>query len=199
MEIKKRIKAINFLQLFLDLLIVFIGVTLAFIFTNYQQNKLLKEDTQQMISLLEVGLVQYEQLFGGFVQYHENYNEQFRESLDSGVIPDYSDVTYPAPQYPIDVIRYILTNESYELVDPEFYVKLTQFSTALQQLMYTEEKLVQTAEKFEELSWQNGSQEKLRESQFEIAARYLRYLEIRKNRSLELRDQAIELIKLISL
>jgi len=196
---KTKLKSVNYLQLFLDLLIVFVGVTLAFVFTNYQENKKLEQDTRQMISLLKVGLVEYEQLFEGFVIYHENYNANFKEQLEEGMIPDFGDVTYPAPQYPIDVISYILTNESYELVDPEFYVKLTQFSTAFQQLMYTEEKLVQKAEKFEELSWQNVSQEKLREGQFEIGNRYLRYLEIRKNRSLELRDKAKELIRLINL
>ena len=193
----ERLKKINFIQLFLDLVIVFIGVTLAFVFTNYQESQRLRDDTRQMVSLLEVGLIEYEQLFEGFVTYHESYNAKFREEIRKGAIPDFGDVTYPAPQYPIDVITFILTNESYELVDPEFYVQLTHFSTTLQQLMYTEEKLVRTAEKFEELRWENIPETKLKQGQVEVAKRYLKYLEIRKNRSAELKKLASSIIKLI--
>ena len=74
-------KSINYPQLLFDLIIVTIGVYVAVVFSEKKaENEKLKQG-ERMIQLLEVGITHYAVTFVGFVQYHEQYNAEFRESL----------------------------------------------------------------------------------------------------------------------
>lgn len=130
------------------------------------------------------------------MKYHKSNNSRFYNELKAGGVPDFSDTYYPAPQYPIDVIRHILTRESYQVFTIDFYVPLTAFSNAMERLMYIEEKLVKIAEQYEPLPDKtHPDYERIFLIQRQNAIRYYNYLEKRQNTCEELVTKADGLIK----
>lgn len=179
-RIKKLSRKINYIQLSLDLIIVFIGVTLAFVFTNYSDQQKEEKETQRIVGLLKVGIDRYQGLFEGFIQRHDIYNEEFRERLNNGFIKNYQGITYPSPQYPTDVITQLLSDQ--RNLDTNTYVLLVSFSNGIKRLIYTEEKLVETSEKYLQLPEDRSTVSPIYYIEQEKWARqYLRYLDIRKN------------------
>lgn len=194
---KKLLKRVNVVQLFLDLVIVFIGVSLAFLFTNYQEEKREEKQTEQILSLLYIGLERYEQLFEGHVLYHEKYNVEFSDRLNNDDIPNIEGITYSSPAYPIDAIT-LLTDKGYEMLGSTIYVNLTAFSNAIRRLMYVDQKLVSISEKSMEMNRSDFSVPM--EYQLELkkwARKYLQYLEIRKNTLKELLNKSHNLRALL--
>jgi len=183
---KKRIKELNYIQLILDLIIVFIGVTLAFLFTHYQEQEKLKRETTNLLTLFELNLNDYEELFGGFTIYLEKYNEQFETQLKKGIIANYEGVTFPSPQYPIEAID-LINNQGYEVLEPGIYIKLSAFSNAIRRMIYTEQKLVEISEKYIQLpDTKNDISPVYYIEQKKWAKLYLRYSKIRKSTAHEL-------------
>ena len=168
--------------------IVFLGVYLAFLLSNYQENRKIERESARVVTLMQVGLDHYEGLFEGFALRHETENAAFRDELNNGRIPAFWDQSFfPAPQYPIDVINFVLTKESYKVFAIEVYLPLTRFSNAMQRVMYVEEKLVRLGERYEPLPDQRDPEyERIAKQQRILAEQYWRYLEIRKSISKEI-------------
>ena len=179
-RIKSGFKGFGFMGFFVDLIVVFIGVYLAFIFAEYQQDLQKQKETKKIISLLQIGVSRLEGSFSGAVGYHEQYAENFTTSLETGEIPHYGFQTYVAPQYPIDVIKYISTSESYELFDLDLYVLLTEYSGAVQRIMYVEKRIVELADKYQPLPAETDPQyQQMYRQQLHNAKRYLQYMNMR--------------------
>ena len=188
LRMKERFASINFTSLFFEMLIVFVGVYLAFLLSGYQETKKVEREGARVVALLQVGLEYYEKLFEGFALRHENVNAAFRSQLENNEIPEYwQGGFYAAPQYPIDVINFVLTKESYKVFALDVYLPLTSFANAMQRVMYVEEKLVSIAEQYEPLpAKSNPEYDRVFAQQRVLAARYLRYLDMRKSISEEL-------------
>ena len=187
-RIKQKFSSLSFTSLFVEMVIVFMGVYLAFLLSNYQENRKVERESARVVALMQVGLDHYEGLFEGFAQLHETENAAFRDELNNGRIPEFWNRSYfPAPQYPIDVINFVLTKESYKVFAIDVYLPLTRFSNAMQRVMYVEEKLVTLGERYEPLPDQNDPQyERVAKQQRILAEKYWRYLEIRKAISKEI-------------
>lgn len=196
---KKGLSSINYLQLLFDLIIVFIGVYAAFTFSSMKEDRKKQEDGQRVVELLDVGMVRYEALFNGFSQYHAGFNSEFKAKLDKGEIPEHWDYYYPYPQYPVDVINYVLTNESYQLFNLDFYLPLTGFANEVQKLMNIEQKIVETSEKYEPLPPKAHQDYQIIFNKQRVnALRFYEYLEMRRNTSARLSNQAKNIRSLIS-
>lgn len=197
-KLSSSFRTINPTQLVLELIIVFLGVYLAFLLSSYRVESKISQDRDKVIELLELGIDRYHELFEQFVLGHQNRNQAFKESLERNEIPDFSLVTFPAPQYPIDAITFIVTDKSYDLFQVGLYVPLTAYLNAFERLMYIEEKLVQLSESYQPLPPESHPDySHLRSAQLLDAKRYLRYLELRKNTCEELVSQSKELKSLI--
>tara|TARA_B100001250_G_C19595264_1_gene698147 strand:- start:63 stop:680 length:618 start_codon:yes stop_codon:yes gene_type:complete len=184
-------KSINFLQLLFDLIIVTIGVYIAVIFSENKAQRDKMQQGERMIELLEVGISHYDKLFSGFVLYHEDFNRNFKNKLDSNIIIDFSDVVYTAPQYPIDVLQYLLTNESYEVFTADLYIPLTRFANNIEQIMYVEEKMVECAGRYQQIpNKTHPDYEIIVAQQIQNAKRYHQYLELRASKSRNLAELA---------
>ncbi|WP_299443695.1 hypothetical protein [uncultured Aquimarina sp.] len=186
---KEAFKKINHLQLILDLIIVFIGVSLAFLFTNYREQKMEEKEMTQVLSLMHIGLETYDELFEGFISYHTKFNTDFRNTLNNDQIPKIEGVTFLSPAYPINAIS-LLTDQGYEVLNPEIYVALTGFYNGIKRLMYIEQKLVNISEK--SMSLIKSNFQSIKDYQFEQkkwAKQYLIYLERRKHTLQELQSK----------
>ncbi len=182
--------------LLLELVIVFVGVYLAFVLTEYQEDRQRERRTERIVQVLDLGLQRYEQVFGAMVQYHDRENAALRELLEAGGLPDFGDVYYPAPQYPMDVIDYIVTEEAFRVFDVDYYVGLIGFTNAVQRLMYIEEKLVGVAARYQPLPpADDPDHARVAREQRQLAQRYLGYMERRRNTAEELRTLSAGLLK----
>lgn len=181
-KVKSDLKSINYTGLFFELVIVFIGVYLAFILANYQAERQFEKERTRVIAILKVGVERYQKAFADFAAYHENYNKEFRKQMDDGFIPYFGDVYYPAPQYPIDMINYLLTKESFKVFELEIYLPLTEYATNIKRIMYVEEKLVELSHEYQQLQSPISKNDPVLVAEMKHKAqRFLSYLEIRKN------------------
>ena len=175
----------------LELAIVFLGVYLAFLFSGYKEQQQTDAELQRVLSLMQVGFARYETLFEGFAQRHSVQNPEFKAQLDNNEIPAFFDTYYAAPQYPVEVINFVLTREGYDVFSLDFYVPLTTYAHTIQRLMYVEEKLVQLGERYRVLPARDAPDyEQVFNEQYILAQQYLRYLEMRRSISADLSTQA---------
>ncbi len=151
------IRRLDLVAIAVELLIVFIGVYLAFLLAQFDQGRRTDDRRDRVLDLLREGVVYYEDLFAGFVLYHNTHNASFREDLENGLIQDYSEQSYVAPQYPIEVVNYLITSESFDVFDVELYLPLTNYANALERIMYVEEKLTRLAEGYNPAAAASGS------------------------------------------
>jgi len=193
--LRGRLGGVTPAQVLLELAIVFVGVYLAFVFTEYQQDRERQRDADRVLALLEVGLERFEGIFERIAQYHERENPPFRAALAEGRIPDFGDQYYPAPQYPLDVIKFVTTRESFEVFPLQFYVSLTTFAATMQRLMYVEEALARASERWVALPPPEAPRfERVFAEQSQNARRYAEYLDKRGAIAAELAAQATELL-----
>jgi hypothetical protein len=182
-----------------ELLIVFVGVYSAFLLDDWQTARELRRERDRITALLQLGIERYQKLFEGFVLRHETVNADFRAALESGSVPDFGDTFYPAPQYPIEMIRHVLTRESYDVFSIDAYVPLTTFVNSLERLMDVEAKLVALSSQWDPLPPANHpDRDWLRARAVHRAKRYLTYLDIRMRISADLQKQATELRQLLA-
>lgn len=186
---RQYLSTINPLGLFAELVIVFLGVYLAFLFSAHQEERKIEADKEKIVELLEFGLERYHELFSGFATRHENLNPQILATLQNGEVPDFGGEYFVAPQYPIDAIKFLLTDESYDLFENGLYVPLIEYVNRINRLMYVEEKLVELSEVYEPLpATTHPSYEHLHAKQMHKGWRYYRYMELRKEISSNLAD-----------
>ena len=176
-----------------ELLIVFVGVYAAFLLDDYRQQRVSRADHERVAALLRVGVARLGEVFANIESYHADYNASFRERLEAGEVPDFGRTHYPAPQYPIDVIGYVLNRQTYGQFALEDYVPLTEFASAVQRLMYVEEKLVQLAERYvPEAALADDDVRRRAQLRYD-AERFLVYLDMRQRTAGDLARRAREI------
>ncbi|WP_395373301.1 hypothetical protein [Marinicella sp. W31] len=195
-RMKSGFKGFSLMSFLVDLIVVFIGVYLAFIFAEYQQDQQRHKETQKVIGLLQIGVSRLESSFNGAVGFHERFDENFSAQLEAEVIPHFGFQTYVAPQYPIDQIKYIITSESYDVFDLDLYVWLTEYSNAIQRIMYVEEKIVQMSDRYQPLPPESDpAYARIYGQQMYLAKRYLQYMNMRGEISGQLANMSVALNK----
>lgn len=182
------VRQLNPVAIGLELVIVFVGVYLAFVLAEYREERRLDDRRDRVIALLQDGASQFEGLFTGFAQFHEGHNAEVRAVLERGEVPDFGDQLYVAPQYPIDVIAYVLTNESFDVFDLDLYLPLTQYANGIKRLMSIEAELTDLADRYIPLGPDDDAA--LRREQRQLALRYYRYLEARRRTAADLADRS---------
>lgn len=193
-SIRSYFQEINPVRLLLELVIVFLGVYLAFLFSSHKEQQRTDAELDRVMALMQVGLDRYEELFEGFALRHETKNAEFLAQLENNEIPVFYETYYAAPQYPVDVINFVLTREGYDVFSLDFYVPLTSFAHAIQRIMYVENKLVELGERYRVLPPQNApNYAAVFNEQLILARQYYRYLEMRKTIAKDLANQAREL------
>lgn len=187
----EKIRAVKIGPIFLELMIVFVGVYAAFMLNDYRAERQRAEQRAHVVELMRVGIERYEKLFGGFALRHANANSEFRDQLARGEIPRFRDSFFVAPQYPIEVIDRVVTAEGYGVFPLDIYVLLVEFLGDMRRIMHTEEKLTLLAEAslplpaeaHEDYDW-------IRARQRERAERHLLYMEARREISARLATKA---------
>ena len=192
-RISQWVRDLNPVAVAVELLIVFVGVYLAFVLNEYQEAERNREKRETVIELLREGLEQYGRLFEGYAQFHTAEGDRLRLMLAEGELPDLGGAFYVAPQYPIDVINHVLTNESLEVFDTELYIPLTEYAARMQRIMSVEAQITEIGNRYIAVTRSDPRYQEQRH----LAGRYLLFMESRGRIAGELAERSRRLNEML--
>ncbi|MEL7118970.1 MAG: hypothetical protein AAFO07_06000, partial [Bacteroidota bacterium] len=124
----------RFQAILLELVIVFIGVYLAFLLNSYQENQKSQKEADKILSTLKIELEYFRIQFPGRATYQ--YDERMKwDSLakEDSYIQFYN-WRYVQPQYDYSILEYALNTQENSIVDFELYTSLSQLFERIKQL-----------------------------------------------------------------
>jgi len=147
MSIKKRLN-INWQTLLLELLVVFVGVYLAFVLNNFSDNQKVQSEQHKVMTSLKKELDVIGFTFGDMSAYQESKVEEWDSLLQRGEIPDFYDWRYIQPQYNYAVLEYAINTQDARIVDFELYEKLMPIYREMEKLVFAENLMTEWGGKF---------------------------------------------------
>ncbi len=133
--------------LLLELIIVFLGVYLAFLFQNYSENQKLKTEKEKIMIGLKEDLEYFRIFFPGFISSMNNDIEGWNQLIADDSYEDFSDWRFIQPQYDYTVVEYALDADA-EVIDFEMNSSLSKLYTELEKLRQAEELITITAQNY---------------------------------------------------
>lgn len=124
--------------LILELLIVFVGVYLAFIFQSYSEQSKIDKEKEKVLVSLKLELEEFRTSFPRFADYQKGRIEEWDSLFDNNEIGTYYSWRYLEPQYNFNVIEYAINQEGTDVLDFELYEGLSQLHAEIKQLEHAE-------------------------------------------------------------
>ena len=130
--------------LLLELVIVFLGVYLAFLFQNYSENQKLKSEKEKIMIGLKDDLEYFRIFFPGLSSGMKGTIAEWEDLIENDTYRDFSSWRFIQPQYDYTVIEYAL-NADAEVVDFDMNSNLSKLYTELEKLRQAEELITEIA------------------------------------------------------
>lgn len=105
----------------LELLVVFVGVYLAFLFQSYSENQKIDQEKNKVLVSLKKELEQFRMDFPGNAAYQKSVLKDWDSLIKINQQPDYYNWRYLEPQYNFKVIEYAINTEGTDILDFELY------------------------------------------------------------------------------
>lgn len=142
----------NWGAIILELVIVFFGVYLAFLFNNYQENRRIDQQATKVLVSLKVQLEAFRLSFPGMVSYQKQVVKKVEEQLSKQEMFPIYDWHFIQPQYDFTAIEYALNTRETEIVDFTLYEELQDLSGVIRRLEYAEEKMTDLGDRYQNYS-----------------------------------------------
>jgi len=176
----------------IELLIVFIGVYGAFSLNNYNESVKTSQNRIKVYHSLSEQVRDLNSTFSSIASYHDKANMEFKNNLQNeSFLVGLEHFRYIAPQYSVEVIENALRYNTFEILDLEMHNLLGKFYSEIQMLIYVEQKITETSEKFVFLDPANLPARK------ELQHWSYTYLEDRKSILKHLESRSAELLAMI--
>lgn len=135
----------------MELLIVFIGVYLAFLLQGYNEG--IKEDQEKakVFSSLKYELENFRLLLPGRAGFASNLQQSLLARYRKNEFTDYGDWRFIEPQYEYQIVEYTIGLENTNIVDFQLYDKLQALHTVIKKLEHAERLLMQTAQRYQSM------------------------------------------------
>jgi len=133
--------------LILELIIVFLGVYLAFLFQSYNENQKVASEKDKVMVGLKEDLEYFRVFFPGFISTTENHIAEWDGLIAEGKYIDFSSWRFIQPQYDYKVVEYAL-NADAEVIDFELNSALAQLYLELEKLQQAEALITETASRY---------------------------------------------------
>ncbi len=124
--------------LLLELLVVFFGVYLAFLFQSHSEDTKIGKEREKVLISLKLELENFRTSFPRFGNYQRNKNKEWDSLFDAGETARYYNWRYLEPQYNFRVIEYALNQNGTDIVDFALYEKLSNLYGRIKQLEHAE-------------------------------------------------------------
>ncbi len=130
-------------KLFAELIVVFVGVYLAFVLSNYSENQKIELQKKKILISLKSELAFMMGMYPGMAQYQEKMVKNWKDSLKQNIIDDFFEYRYVQPQYNYMVLEYAINGRETGVVEFSLYKKLLHVYQAIKQVEYAEEKMTE--------------------------------------------------------
>lgn len=121
-----------------ELVIVFVGVYLAFLLNTYQENKYIKQESEKIWSSLKIELEGIRLAFPVWAENQAQQNQEWDSLFAINEIGDFYTWRYIQPQYDFTTIQYAIDSRESSIVDFNMYKQLTSLFQNIQQLEHAE-------------------------------------------------------------
>lgn len=134
--------------LMLELLVVFIGVYLAFLFTSYTEQQKVKAEREKVLSSLKKETEEFRVSFPDIAEFQQDKLAEWDSIYLVGGVEEYYGWSYIQPQYNFQVIEYALNLQGTEILDFELYEALLKLYQRIKQLEDAERLMTEMATKY---------------------------------------------------
>lgn len=134
--------------LVLELLIVFIGVYLAFLFQGYAEDSKIDKQKEKVLVGLKIELEEFRTGFERFADFQQGKVGEWDSLFEIHQVATYYDWRYIEPQYNFKIIEYALNQEGTDIVDFGLYEKLSKLYGGIKRLEHTERLMTELGMKY---------------------------------------------------
>lgn len=132
----------------LELVIVFIGVYLAFLFQNYNETVKVSKERDKVFKALKYELEAFRVKMPGMSSYMYGRRGEYLAKIEEDVYVDFADWRFIEPQYEYKIVEYAINLENTEIVDFQLYDRLQALYTVLKRLEHAERLMMETAQNY---------------------------------------------------
>ncbi|WP_268122968.1 hypothetical protein [Roseivirga pacifica] len=177
----------------LELLIVFIGVYMAFLFQQYGENKKLQKEKDKVLTSLKLELEEFRTGFPRFSVFQKEKTDEWDSLFAIEEVGDYYNWRYYEPQYNIRIIEYALNQEGTDVINFEIYDELSKLHARIKQLEFAERKMTAFGENYRLIPAslpKNSTERTIMNAENRFT--FYKFIEAAKSRTRSLRDVARE-------
>ncbi len=145
--------------LFLELLMIFIGVYLAFLFQNYSEQRKIDKEKEKVLMSLKLELEIFRTSFPDFANFQNEKNQEWDSLFRVRETADFYTWRYLEPQYNFQVIEYALDQKGTDIVSFEIYEELSALYSNIKRLEHAERLMTEHGQKYRNIlnGWDENS------------------------------------------
>lgn len=133
----------------LELLVVFVGVYLAFLFQSYNEKAKVEKEQEKVFSSLKSELEFFRVRMPGRAGYTRGMWDKLKAIERNGEYTDFAGWRFLEPQYDYQVIEYAINLEGGEIIDFELFDKLRDLYSSIKRLEHAERLMMEMAQRYE--------------------------------------------------
>ncbi len=122
----------------LELLIVFVGVYLAFVLQAYSETQKNKKEQEKVLVSLKLELEAFRISFPGFADFHQNVVDEWDSLFAAKKVGSFFSWRYLEPQYNFSVLEYAINTEGSEIISFELFESLSELYLDIKRLEHAE-------------------------------------------------------------
>lgn len=122
----------------LELLIVFVGVYLAFALQAYSENQKNKKEQEKVLVSLKLELEEFRVSFPGFADFHQEVVDEWDSLFNIRQVGNFYAWRYLEPQYNFSVLEYAINTEGSDIISFELFENLSDLYQNIKRLEHAE-------------------------------------------------------------
>lgn len=134
---------------FIDLIIVIIGVYCAFLIQSSAEDRKMEVEKEKIMSALKFELEFFRIEMPGRGGFSEGQAKEWKSILDSGSYQDLTSWRFIEPQYNYQVIEHAINHQNSEIIDFDLYDALQRLFVEIKRIEYAERLMTQVAMEFQ--------------------------------------------------
>ncbi|MEM9052795.1 MAG: hypothetical protein AAGC47_12150 [Bacteroidota bacterium] len=138
----------NWKFIFVELIVVFSGVYLAFLLSRYQEDKRAEMEQKKILTAVKYELEDFRLFMPGQAEYMEEKLDGWNQYVGTDSFPDYYTWRFLEPQYQYQILEYALQLENSEIIDLVLYENLSKIYRIIRSLEHTERRMTQFSDNY---------------------------------------------------
>ncbi|MEO9869885.1 hypothetical protein [Ekhidna sp.] len=184
----------------IDLIIVVMGVYIAFLIQSSANDQKDKREQMKVLSGLKYELEEFRILFPGRSSYANNLVQRWKSSERNEQYIDFSDWIFIEPQYSYQIVKYAVELENADIIDFQLFNVIQNLYNSIKSLEHTDRLVMETSRKYRRLHDDMSGAEKLNRNadNFENFQFFIRFFAIRGDNLARVAQISEEALKTIN-